>query len=164
MSSDLTEKIRKAAVLNAIRHDGKADPGAVLGNLLGENADLRPKAKEMMQLLRPIVAEVNSSPLNELKREASEKWPEDLVKEKVEEERKLPPLPNADKYSKIVTRVAPNPDFVLHIGNTRAGDTEPRLRQDVQGAIHCPIRGHRPTPQEGSARILRHNPRGSEMA
>ena len=148
MSSDLTEKIRKSAVLNAIRHDGKADPGAVLGNLLGENADLRPKAKEMMQLIRPIVAEVNSSPLEELNREASEKWPEGLVREKVEEERKLPPLPNADKYSQIVTRVAPNPDFVLQLGNARAAilshdyaamykgrfivrfeDTDPRLKK-----------------------------------
>ena len=38
MSSDITEKIRKAAVLNAIKHDGKAELQAVLGNLLGDNA------------------------------------------------------------------------------------------------------------------------------
>ena len=149
MSSDLTEKIRKAAVLNAIRHDGKADPGAVLGNLLGENADLRPRAKEITQLVRPIVKEINSLSLEKLKQEASEKWPEELVKEKVvEEEKKLPPLPHADKYAKIVTRVAPNPDFVLHIGNARPAilshdyavmykgsfivrfeDTDPRLKK-----------------------------------
>ena len=135
-------------MLNAIKHDGKADPGSVLGNLLGENPDLKPKAKEMMQLVRPVVVEVNSLSVEELNREASEKWPEELVKEKVEEERKLPPLPNADKYSQIVTRVAPNPDFVLHIGNARAAvlshdyakmykgrfilrfeDTDPRLKK-----------------------------------
>jgi len=44
----------------------------------------------------------------------------DLARERPEEERKLPPLPNANKYSLIVTRIAPNPDFVLHIGNARA--------------------------------------------
>ena len=120
MSSNLNEKIRKAAVLNAIRHEGRADPGAVLGNLLGENADLRPQAKEITQLVRPIVKEVNSLSLDKLRQEASEKWPGELVKEKVEEEKKLPPLIHADKYDKIVTRVAPNPDFVLHIGNARA--------------------------------------------
>jgi glutamyl-tRNA synthetase len=148
MSSDLEEKIRKAAILNAIRHDGKADPGAVLGNLLGENADLRPKAKEMAQLIRPVVKQVNSQPLEQLNKEVSEKWPEELVREKVEEEKRLPPLPNAEKYSQIVTRVAPNPDFVLHIGNARAAvlshdyaamykgrfivrfeDTDPRLKK-----------------------------------
>jgi glutamyl-tRNA synthetase len=148
MSSDVTEKIRKAALLNAIKHDGKADPGAVLGNLLGENADLRPRAKDLMQQIRPMVKEVNSQPLEELRKEVEEKWPQELVREKVEEEKKLPPLPNADKYSKIVTRVAPNPDFVLHIGNARAAilshdyaamykgkfivrfeDTDPRLKK-----------------------------------
>ncbi len=29
-------------------------------------------------------------------------------------------MPNADKYSVIVTRFAPNPDFVLHLGSIRA--------------------------------------------
>jgi len=29
----------------------------------------------------------------------------------------LPALPNADKYATIVTRFAPNPDFVLHLGS-----------------------------------------------
>ena len=148
MSSDINEKIRKAAVLNAIRHEGRADAGAVLGNLLGENADLRPKAKELMPLVRHIVQEVNSTPTDKLNREASERWPDDLTRERPEEERKLPPLPNADKYSMIVTRVAPNPDFVLHIGNARAAilshdyakmykgkfivrfeDTDPRLKK-----------------------------------
>src|SRR5260370_40449275 len=62
----------------------------------------------------------------------------------------LAPLPNADKYSQIVTRFAPNPDFVLHIGSLRAvflshdyarmykgkfilrfEDTDPRLKKSV---------------------------------
>jgi len=62
----------------------------------------------------------------------------------------LAPLPNAGKYSQIVTRFAPNPDFVLHIGSLRAvflshdyarmykgkfilrfEDTDPRLKKSV---------------------------------
>src|SRR5437879_13877328 len=62
----------------------------------------------------------------------------------------LAPLPNADKYSQIVTRFAPNPDFVLHVGSLRAvflshdyarmykgkfilrfEDTDPRLQKSV---------------------------------
>ncbi len=148
MSNELTEKIRKAAILNAIKHNGRADPGAVLGNLLGENADLRAKARELTPLVRQVVEEVNAKPPERLRAIASEKWPEDLVKERPEEERKLPPLPNAAKYSMIITRIAPNPDFVLHIGNARAAilshdyasmykgwfivrfeDTDPRLKK-----------------------------------
>ena len=62
----------------------------------------------------------------------------------------LPPLPNADKYGQIVTRFAPNPDFVLHLGSVRAiilshdyarlykgefiirfEDTDPRLKKSA---------------------------------
>jgi len=62
----------------------------------------------------------------------------------------LPPLPQAHKYAKIITRFAPNPDFVLHIGSLRAvipshdyarmykgkfilrfEDTDPRLKKSV---------------------------------
>ncbi len=62
----------------------------------------------------------------------------------------LAPLPNAEKYATIVTRFAPNPDFVLHIGSLRAivlshdyarmykgkfilrfEDTDPRLKKSV---------------------------------
>lgn len=146
--SSVDEEIRKAAVLNAIRHDGKADPGAVLGNLLGENPALKPKARELMPSVQRIVKEINSTPLTQLTQEASQKWSSDLTREKLEEARKLPPLPNAAKYQTIVTRVAPNPDFVLHLGNARAAilshdyarmykgkfilrfeDTDPRLKK-----------------------------------
>ena len=59
-------------------------------------------------------------------------------------------MPNADKYSTIVTRFAPNPDFVLHLGSIRAvilshdyarmyegrfllrfDDTDPRLKKSA---------------------------------
>src|SRR5438034_8150252 len=62
----------------------------------------------------------------------------------------LPPLLNADKYTTIVTRFAPNPDFVLHLGSIRAiilshdyarmykgrfllrfDDTDPRLKKSA---------------------------------
>src|SRR3989442_6864947 len=62
----------------------------------------------------------------------------------------LPPLPNADKYATIVTRFAPNPDFVLNLGSIRAiilshdyarmykgrfllrfDDTDPRLKKSA---------------------------------
>ncbi len=64
--------------------------------------------------------------------------------------RTLPALPNAEKYATIVTRFAPNPDFVLHLGSIRAiilshdyarmykgrfllrfDDTDPRLKKSA---------------------------------
>ena len=146
----LGELIRKIALLNAIRHDGKAQAGAVIGKILGEKPELKTKVKELSVLVNVIVSEVNGFSLNEQKRIVKEKWPETLVREKVEEEKRLPPLPNVDKYVKVVTRFSPNPDCVLHLGSARAivlcheyariydgkfilrfEDTDPKLKRPV---------------------------------
>jgi glutamyl-tRNA synthetase len=117
--NDLRDLIRKAALLNAVSHDGKAQAGAMVGKILGERADLRSKVKELSAIINTIVNEVNSLSLTEQKVIVEEKWPETQKKKEVEE-KKLPPLPNADKYKQIVTRFSPNPDCVLHLGSSRA--------------------------------------------
>jgi len=148
--AELREIIRKFALLNAIKHDGKAQTGPVIGKVLAERPELRTKAKELTALVKEVVEEVNSLPLSDQMRIVEEKWPEILVKEKVEEEKRLPPLPNADKYKEIVTRFSPNPDCVLHLGSARAivlcheyariyngkfilrfEDTDPKLKRPV---------------------------------
>jgi glutamyl-tRNA synthetase len=118
--SELREHIRKAALLNAVQHGGKAQTGPITGKLLGERQELRAKAKELTALINVILEEVNSLSAEEQKRIVEEKWPEALMKEKVEEEKKLPPLPNTSKYAQVVTRFSPNPDCVLHLGSARA--------------------------------------------
>ena len=148
--TELRENVRKIALLNAVKHDGKAQAGAVIGKILGEKPELRSKVKELSVLINDVVLEVNSLSLDEQKRIVEEKWPEALVKEKVEEEKRLPPLPNVDKYAQVVTRYAPNPDCVLHLGSARAiilcyeyarmykgkfilrfEDTDPRIKRTV---------------------------------
>jgi glutamyl-tRNA synthetase len=116
----LIEFIRKAALLNAVQHDGKAQAGPIVGKILGEKAELRAKAKELTALINMVLAEVNGLSLEEQRRIVEEKWPATLKKEKVEEEKRLPPLPNTAKYAQIVTRFSPNPDCVLHLGSARA--------------------------------------------
>ena len=116
---ELKELIRKAALLNAVSHDGKAQAGAIVGKILGERQDLRTKVKDLSSVINTIVNEVNSLPTAEQKAVVEKNWPETQKKEKAEEKR-LPPLPNTDKYSQIVTRFSPNPDCVLHLGSARA--------------------------------------------
>jgi len=148
MYENISEEIRKATILNAVRHEGKANPKAVLGTLLGEHQELRTQANDLMPKVQAIVQEVNSISLQTLRELVNQKWPEQLSKQRLDKERTLPPLTNASKYEKIVTRVAPNPDFVLHLGNARAAilshdyarmykgkfivrfeDTDPRLKK-----------------------------------
>ena len=117
---ELREFVRKIALLNAIRHDGKAQAGPVVGKVLGEKAQYRTRAKELSALINAVIKEVNGLHIAEQTRIVEEKWPEALLKEKVEEAKHLPPLPNAANYSQIVTRFSPNPDCVLHLGSARA--------------------------------------------
>jgi glutamyl-tRNA synthetase len=116
----LRDAVRKIALLNAVKHDGKAQTGAVIGKIIGEKPELRSNVKEISAIVNHVVREVNNIPTAEQKRIVEENWPKALVKEKVEEEKHLPPLPNAEKYAQIVTRFSPNPDCVLHLGSARA--------------------------------------------
>jgi len=144
------EAIRKIALLNAFRHEGKAQTQSVLGKLLADQPQLKTKIKEVASLVNEVVEKVNRLSSAEQKRLIEESWPEALLKERVEEERALPPLPNVEKYKRVVTRFSPNPDCVLHLGSARAivlcyeyakryeglfylrfEDTDPRLKKSA---------------------------------
>ncbi len=112
--------IKKIVLLNALRYGGKASPKPVFGKLLGEHPQFRQKIKDVSAIIDEVVQEINELSLEQQKAIVAEKWPEALTEEKTEETKQLPPLPNAKKYKKVVTRFSPNPDFVLHLGSARA--------------------------------------------
>jgi glutamyl-tRNA synthetase len=149
-SNEDKEAIRKIALLNALHYGGKAQFQPVLGKLLTERPHLKARIKEVAPTINEIVKAVNKLSLEKQKQLVEEKWPEALIKEKVEAERALPSLPNVEKYKRVVTRFAPNPDCVLHLGSARAivlsdeyakmykgafrlrfEDTDPRLKRSA---------------------------------
>ena len=116
------KEIRKAAVKhaahNASQHDGVAQAGSVIGKVLGEFPELRPRAKEVVPMINDAVKEVNSWTQEEQLLYVEENHPELLERRRVEEEKKtLPPLENVDKWPIVKTRFAPNPDGALHLGS-----------------------------------------------
>jgi glutamyl-tRNA synthetase len=117
---EIRRLVRKFALLNAVQHEGRARESSVIGKLLAEKPQLKTEIKQVAQLVKEIVQEVNSLSSTEQRRLIEENWPGLLAKKKAEEEKKLPPLPNVDRYSRIVTRFSPNPDCVLHLGSARA--------------------------------------------
>jgi len=120
-ATELDQLIQKYALQNAVKHNGKAEIGPVIGKILAERSDLKSQAKEITKRAAEIVKEINALSLSEQKNLLNKKWPELLVEEKVRpEEKVLPPLLNVKKYKEIVTRFSPNPDCVLHVGNARA--------------------------------------------
>ena len=111
---------RKLAIVNAAKHDGKAQVGSVVGRILAQRADLRASAKAVTKMVIDVIKEVNSLSHEEQTKEIEKKWPDLLKTEKTSQEKTLPPLPNAEKFKVIVTRFSPNPDCALHLGSVRA--------------------------------------------
>lgn len=119
---EVKELALKYALANAVKYGGKADARAVMSKIMGERKDLRPFARDVLKIVQEVVEYVNSLSLEQQRQILQERWPEMLEEKKVETKKgieTLPPLPNDDKYSLIVLRFAPNPDFVLTLGNAR---------------------------------------------
>ena len=70
---ELEELIRKAALLNAIQHDGKAQAGPIIGKIVGEKQELKTRVKELSGLISEVVNEVNNLSFEEQKRIVREK-------------------------------------------------------------------------------------------
>ena len=114
---DLREEILRAAIQNALRY-GKAKPGPVVGKVMAAHPELRDRAREVWSLVEEVVREVNSMGRDELLHLAEEIGALETKKEE-REERRWPPLPEADRFDVIVTRVAPEPNGYPHFGHVK---------------------------------------------
>jgi glutamyl-tRNA synthetase len=116
--SELETAAKKFALQNALEYAGKASPGPVIGRIMNEMPDFKSKAREVSEVARAAIAQVNAMDIAVQKAELEKLAPELLVKKKKEEfVRELPPLENAENG--VVMRLAPNPSGPLHIGHTR---------------------------------------------
>lgn len=114
---NISEIARKWVLQNAIKYNGQAQLGAIVGKLIQENPDVKTQLKDLMPELQKVVKDINSTPLEKQLAELKKLAP-DLLEEKPKEKGPLlKPLPNAE-HCKVVLRMAPSPSGPLHIGHT----------------------------------------------
>src|SRR3989338_5132332 len=113
----IKETIRKYALQNALKFDGKANAGAVIGKVLAESPELKARVKEIAKEASEIIRGISRMKLEKIREELELSAPE-LLEKKEHEKKGLQELEKAVD-GKVVMRIAPYPSGPLHIGNAR---------------------------------------------
>ena len=119
ISDDALASIEAGALLNATRHGGKAEVGAVVGRILAEFPEFRHSAGEVARAVKSAVGRVNQLSLSEQEALLKAKYPDAEKPAEKEGRVGLPPLPNAVK-GKTAFRIPPEPSGFMHIGHAMA--------------------------------------------
>ena len=126
MDEELAERAREAAevhaLVNALKHGGDAQVGAILGPLMGEHPAFREHGDEVPGVVAPVVEAVNDLDAAARRERLAELAPdrlEALEAEPEAEEHPLPALPNVEAYDEVRMRLAPNPNGPWHLGHAR---------------------------------------------
>lgn len=112
----MQEIIRKYVLQNAHKF-GEVQAGRIIGKVLGENPELKTKAKEVNKTIQEVIDEVALLSKEEIEIELQDKFPELL--EKKERQEGLKELPGDTKN--VVTRFAPSASGPMHIGHGYVG-------------------------------------------
>ncbi len=113
----MKELIYKYTLQNAVKYNGKANAGAVIGKILAEKPELKVNIKMVGKEVSEVVKKINAMKLDKQIEELKNIAPELLEEKRISQERKLPDLENVK--GNVVLRIAPYPSGPLHLGNAK---------------------------------------------
>ncbi len=119
MTEEIRELIEKFALQNAVKYRSAPNHGAVMGKLMGERPELRPKAKEIAPLIISVLKEIELMGPERWESRLKEIAPELLeeIYARKEPAKGLQPLEGAENG--VVMRFAPNPNGPPTLGSAR---------------------------------------------
>jgi glutamyl-tRNA synthetase len=134
LGADVSAVIEKAALLNATKHKGRAEPGAVMGNVLAEVPSLRSDPGRIGREVAAVVKSINALTLEEQEKRLAEKFPEAGAHPEKEGRVGLPPLPNAVK-GKTAFRLPPEPSGFMTVGHAMAFTINYLYKEQYDGEL-----------------------------
>jgi len=117
--SELQLIIRKHALANAVKFNGKANPGAVIAKIIAEMPEAKSEMKIVGKEVNEIVKHINELSLDTQMHELEEKFPE-MLEKKEKEERNIFAFLNIKPGSRVKTGFPPGPEKYPHIGHAKS--------------------------------------------
>ncbi len=126
--------IEEGALLNASKHGGRAEVGAVVGRILAEYPELRKAPGEVAKTVQSVVKRVNQMDIAKQEALLKERYPGAERPAHKEGRVGLPPLPNAVK-GKTAFRLPPEPSGFMTIGHAMAFTVNYLYKEEYDGEL-----------------------------